>query len=82
MRALPVDARALHHHHLGLELEAPGGELLEAALEGLERAPLDVDAVLALDQGACGDLGLVHVEPDHPSMKGDEFHVPSSLRLR
>jgi hypothetical protein len=72
--ALPVHPRALHHH-LGPDLQRPLRQGAAVAFEGAEVALGDLHAaVVMLDDGARGDLGLVNVQRDHALVHRGQLH--------
>ena len=83
VRALPVDARALHHHHLGAKLTRPLRQRFAVALERSKLALLNRHrAIRLLRQGAGADLGLVHVQSNHPLVHGLQFHGVSPFNTQ
>ncbi len=65
IRAFPVNAGALHDHHLGTKRFRPLHQRPSVALEAAKFARLHSDvAISLLGHGAGADLGLVHVQPD------------------
>jgi hypothetical protein len=74
-RALPVHPGALHDHHFGPDLQRPLGQRATVAFE---RAEVELGhlltAVVVLDDGAGGDLGLVNVQRDDALVDGGQLH--------
>ena len=74
VRALSVDARAFHHHLVGLEAGGPRGQLAPVALETAELALFDPDcSVRFLDECAGRDLSLMHIEADYAFVHRHQF---------
>ena len=74
-RALPVHARALHDDNLGPELQRPLRQGAAVTLECAEVALGDLHpAVVMFDNGAGGDLGLVHIQRDDALVHSGQIH--------
>jgi hypothetical protein len=75
VRALPVNAGTLHHHHLRGQRACPLGQGPAVTLEGAKLPLLDDGgSVRLLYQRAGTDLGLVHVQSDHTFVDRGQFH--------
>lgn len=80
--ALPVDASAFHDDLVGGQRRAPLGKGAPIPLEGAELSAVDDGfPVRAFDAGAGGNLGLMHIQADHPFEQRFEFH-PVTCRNR
>jgi len=78
--ALPVNAGALHDHHLGSKRLGPLGQSPSVALEAAKFAALHCDlAISLLGHCAGADLGLVDVQADDAFIDRRKFHDSSPL---
>ena len=65
IRALPINAGALHHHALGGVRAHPVGQAFTVALEAAKFASVNTNAAIGLlKQGAGADLRLMHIKPN------------------
>ena len=65
--ALPIDAGALHHDEVGRMARTPVRQGASISFEGTKGPTLNLRRpVRSFDEGTGGDLGLMHIEPDHP----------------
>ncbi len=80
IRALPVNARALHHHAIRRQSRRPRGQGPPVPLEPPELPLLDARrAIGLLDQRTGRDLCLMHVEPDDALVQCHQFHATFPL---
>ena len=74
--ALPIDAGALHHDEVGLMARTPVRQGASISFEGTKGPTFNLRRpVRSFDEGTGGDLGLMHIEPDHPFVQGDSSIV-------
>jgi len=77
MRTLPVDAGALHDHHLGAVSSDPLRHRLTVTLESAELGQLDTRLASLIFRDRTGrDLRLMNVQPDDPLVQFRQFHPP------
>ena len=75
VRALPVNARTLHDHHIGDQRARPLSQCPAVTFEGTKFPLLDEGgSVRLLHQRAGADLGLMHVQSDHTLVHRGQFH--------
>jgi len=75
VRALPVNARAFHHHFIGAKRCRPLGQRTPIPFECTELPLFDKRrAVCLFDDRAGRNLRLMHIESDHTLVKRYQFH--------
>ena len=75
VRALPVNAGALHDHNIRANGVSPLGQGLAVSLEAAElSAFMSHAAVRQLNDGAARDLCLVHVQANDTFVDGNNVH--------
>jgi hypothetical protein len=75
IRTLPIDPRALHHHHVRLEAGHPRGHCPAITLETAKLPHLGRHRpVGSFRQHAHGDLGLVNIQPDGATVDRCKVH--------